>query len=53
LFLRHAFELKGVRPPREAIQFFRAVGGASQNLENLKARGDFRGVYRELESYFA
>ena len=26
----------------------RAIGGLSQNLENLGARGDFRAVYEEM-----
>jgi predicted unusual protein kinase regulating ubiquinone biosynthesis (AarF/ABC1/UbiB family) len=47
-FLAHATQLKGIIPPREAVQFFRAIGGLSMNLENLGARGDFRAVYEEL-----
>ena len=47
-FIAHAVQLKGMKPPTESVQFFRAIGGLSQNLENLGARGDFRGVYREL-----
>lgn len=47
-FIRNAPKMPGLRPPREAVQFFRAVGGLSQNLENLKARGDFRRVWEEL-----
>lgn len=47
-FLKHATKLGDVRPPRESVQFYRAIGGLTQNLENLKARGDFQGVYEEL-----
>jgi predicted unusual protein kinase regulating ubiquinone biosynthesis (AarF/ABC1/UbiB family) len=47
-FLKHAPHLGDVRPPRESVQFYRAIGGLTQNLENLKARGDFQGVYEEL-----
>jgi hypothetical protein len=47
-FLAHATQLKGMKPPTESVQFFRAIGGLSQNLENLGARGDFQRVYREL-----
>jgi predicted unusual protein kinase regulating ubiquinone biosynthesis (AarF/ABC1/UbiB family) len=47
-FIASAVQLKGIKPPKEAVQFFRAIGGLSQNLENLRARGDFRAVYEEL-----
>lgn len=47
-FLKHALTLKRMRPPREALQFFRAVGGLSQNLENLGAAGPYRRVWEEL-----
>jgi predicted unusual protein kinase regulating ubiquinone biosynthesis (AarF/ABC1/UbiB family) len=47
-FLKHATKLKGMRPPKESVQFFRAVGGLEQNLENLGARGDFLAVWEEL-----
>jgi predicted unusual protein kinase regulating ubiquinone biosynthesis (AarF/ABC1/UbiB family) len=48
LFLKNAPRLGGIRPPKESVQFYRAVGGMTQNLENLGARGDFRAVYEEL-----
>ena len=32
------------------MNFYRAIGGLSQNLENLRARGDFKGVYEEMLS---
>jgi predicted unusual protein kinase regulating ubiquinone biosynthesis (AarF/ABC1/UbiB family) len=48
LFMRHALLLKRIKPPAEALHFFRAVAGANQNLENLKAQGPFRAVFREL-----
>lgn len=48
LFLANATRLGSIRPPKESVQFYRAVGGLTQNLEALGARGDFRGVYAEL-----
>lgn len=48
LFLKHAPKLGAIRPPKESVQFYRAIGGLTQNLENLKARGDFQGLYEEL-----
>lgn len=51
-FLKNAARLGSMKPPKEAVQFFRAIGGLSQNLENLGARGDFRGVYEELLALF-
>jgi len=47
-FLAHTAMATRMRPPKESVQFFRAIGGLSHNLENLRARGDFRGVYSEL-----
>lgn len=47
-FLKHAMSLGAIKPPKEAVQFFRAVAGMSQNLENVGARGPFRTVFREL-----
>jgi hypothetical protein len=37
-----------VRPPPEAIQFFRAIFGNSQNLRALQAAGDFRACYQRI-----
>lgn len=48
LFLANGAMLTRLRPPKESVQFFRAIGGLSHNLENLKARGDFQAVYSEL-----
>jgi predicted unusual protein kinase regulating ubiquinone biosynthesis (AarF/ABC1/UbiB family) len=47
-FLKHALSLRAIRPPKEAMQFFRCVAGMNQNLENLGARGPFRAVFAEL-----
>jgi len=47
-FLKNALSLGSIKPPKEAVQFFRCVGGMSQNLENVGARGDFRQVFAEL-----
>ena len=40
-----------IRPPAEAVLFFRATGGCSQNLRLLGARGDFRVAYQELREF--
>jgi predicted unusual protein kinase regulating ubiquinone biosynthesis (AarF/ABC1/UbiB family) len=48
LFMKNATRLGGIKPPKESVQFYRAVGGLSQNLETIGARGDFKGVYEEL-----
>jgi predicted unusual protein kinase regulating ubiquinone biosynthesis (AarF/ABC1/UbiB family) len=50
LFIKNATRLKGIRPPRESVQFYRAIGGMTQNLENLGARGNVRAIYEELVS---
>jgi predicted unusual protein kinase regulating ubiquinone biosynthesis (AarF/ABC1/UbiB family) len=47
-FLKHAFKIPQMRPPTEGLMFYRALGGLIQDLQNLKARGDFRSVYEEL-----
>ncbi|MBS1150101.1 MAG: Ubiquinone biosynthesis monooxygenase UbiB [Myxococcaceae bacterium] len=49
-FLKHAFKISQMRPPTEGLMFYRALGGLIQDLQNLKARGDFRGIYEELEA---
>ncbi|HZH03892.1 MAG TPA: AarF/ABC1/UbiB kinase family protein, partial [Myxococcaceae bacterium] len=41
-----------IRPPQEAVMFFRGTGGCTQNLKMLGAQGDFRQIYRELTSLF-
>ncbi|MGA9525148.1 MAG: AarF/ABC1/UbiB kinase family protein [Myxococcaceae bacterium] len=40
-----------IRPPAEAVLFFRAIGGCSQNLRSLGARGDFRAAYEPLRQF--
>jgi predicted unusual protein kinase regulating ubiquinone biosynthesis (AarF/ABC1/UbiB family) len=47
-FLKNALSLGAIRPPKEAMQFFRCVAGMNQNLENLGAKGPFRAVFAEL-----
>lgn len=47
-FLKNATVLPKIRPPKESVQFYRAIGGLSQNLENLRAQGDFKGIYEEI-----
>lgn len=48
LFGQHASKFLKLRPPAEAVMFFKAVGGLSQALRLLGATGDFRSVYGEL-----
>jgi predicted unusual protein kinase regulating ubiquinone biosynthesis (AarF/ABC1/UbiB family) len=48
LFRENAASFLRIRPPAEAVMFFRSTGGLSQNLRLLGAKGDFRAVYREL-----
>lgn len=47
-FLKNALSLRSIKPPKEAVQFFRCVGGMSQNLEIVGAKGNFRAVFAEL-----
>ncbi len=47
-FLKNATRLSGIRPPKESVQFYRAIGGLSQNLETIAARGDFKAMYAEM-----
>jgi hypothetical protein len=47
-FVRNAAKLPGMTPPKEAVLFFKGIGGLLQNLENLGARGDFRAVHEEI-----
>lgn len=48
-FMRNArLSLGTIKPPKEAVQFFRAVAGMSQNLENVRARGPFKQVFAEI-----
>ena len=47
-FMKNATRLGGIRPPKESVNFYRAIGGLSQNLENLGARGDYKAVYEEM-----
>ncbi len=51
LFLKNATRIGSIRPPREGVMFFRAIGGMNQNLETLGAKGDFRAVYAELSEH--
>ncbi|MFT3714163.1 MAG: AarF/ABC1/UbiB kinase family protein [Archangium sp.] len=46
--LKNTLKLKGIKPPRESVQFYRAIGGMTQNLENIGARGPVKSVYEEL-----
>lgn len=46
--LKNTLKLKGIRPPKESVQFYRAIGGMTQNLENIGAHGPVRSIYEEL-----
>lgn len=48
LGMRRMYELMRVRPPPEAVMFYRAVAGVAHNLRHLQASGDFRPVLREV-----
>lgn len=47
-FAKNAARFLKIRPPPEAVMFFRSTGGLAQNLRLIAARGDFRRVYREV-----
>ncbi|MCP3136120.1 ABC1 kinase family protein [Pyxidicoccus xibeiensis] len=47
-FARNAARFLKIKPPAEAVMFFRSTGGLAQNLRLIGARGDFRGVFLEM-----
>jgi predicted unusual protein kinase regulating ubiquinone biosynthesis (AarF/ABC1/UbiB family) len=47
-FARNAARFLKIRPPAEAVMFFRSTGGLAQNLRLIGARGDFRRVFEEV-----
>ncbi|QDE66171.1 ABC1 kinase family protein [Myxococcus xanthus] len=47
-FSRNAPRFLKIRPPPEAMMFFRSTGGLAQNLRLIGARGDFRAVFLEV-----
>jgi predicted unusual protein kinase regulating ubiquinone biosynthesis (AarF/ABC1/UbiB family) len=47
-FARNAPRFLRIKPPAEAVMFFRATGGLAQNVRLIAARGDFRGVFLEV-----
>ncbi|MCY1073893.1 ABC1 kinase family protein [Archangium lansingense] len=49
-FARNAPRFLKIRPPAEAVMFFRSTGGLAQNLRLIAAQGDFRGVFQEVAS---
>ena len=49
-FARNAARFLKIRPPAEAVMFFRSTGGLAQNLKLIGARGDFRGVFLVVAS---
>ncbi|HYH99691.1 AarF/ABC1/UbiB kinase family protein [Hyalangium sp.] len=52
-FARNATRFLKIRPPPEAVMFFRSTGGLAQNLRLIGARGDFRRVYQEVADLLA
>ena len=52
-FARNAVRFMKIRPPPEAVMFFRSTGGLTQNLRLIGARGDFRRVYQEVAELLA
>ncbi len=48
VMLKNAHRLPGIKPPKQCVQFFRAVGGMAQNLENLGASGNYRATHDAL-----
>jgi predicted unusual protein kinase regulating ubiquinone biosynthesis (AarF/ABC1/UbiB family) len=47
-FARNVAGFLKIRPPPEAVMFFRSTGGLAQNLRLISAQGDFRRVYQEV-----
>lgn len=47
-FARNAARFLKIRPPPEAVMFFRSTGGLAQNMRLIGAQGDFRRVYLEV-----
>jgi len=47
-FTRNAPRFLKIRPPTEAVLFFRSTGGLVQNLRLIGAEGDFTRVYEEV-----
>ncbi len=45
----HGLALR-IKPPPEAVQFYRAVAGLAQDLRLLGTRGRFRPIIRDIES---
>ncbi|HVG63401.1 MAG TPA: AarF/ABC1/UbiB kinase family protein [Hyalangium sp.] len=52
-FVTNAARFLKIRPPPEAVMFFRSTGGLAQNLRLLSAQGDFRRVYQEVADLLA
>jgi len=38
-----------IKPPAEALLFYRSAAGLAQDLRLLKARGNFRAVLKEIQ----
>ncbi|WP_164008903.1 ABC1 kinase family protein [Pyxidicoccus trucidator] len=47
-FARNAPRFLKIKPPAEAVMFFRSTGGLAQNLRLIGAKGDFRAVFLRL-----
>jgi predicted unusual protein kinase regulating ubiquinone biosynthesis (AarF/ABC1/UbiB family) len=52
-FAKNAARFLKIRPPPEAVMFFRSTGGLAQNLRLIGAQGDFRRVYLEVAALLA
>ncbi|KFE71087.1 ABC1 kinase family protein [Hyalangium minutum] len=52
-FAKNAARFLKIRPPPEAVMFFRSTGGLAQNLRLIGAQGDFRRVYQEVADLLA
>jgi hypothetical protein len=52
-FAKNAARFLKIRPPPEAVMFFRSTGGLTQNLRLIGAQGDFRRVYQEVADLLA
>lgn len=48
LAAKNATKVMKIRPPVEAILFFRVIAGCAQNLRTIGSKGDFQAIYREL-----
>jgi hypothetical protein len=50
LFQANARLVLRIKPPAEAVLFYRAAAGVAQDLRLLGTKGRFRPIIREIES---